>query len=65
MNAVSKIKSKVTSADKQVSKDVGWLGTPVLIPGEDAIAFDEFAARIRAALKPSNTMPSVMANCGA
>ena len=60
MNAISNIKSAVTSADTRANTDNGaWLGTPVLIPGEDAIAFDLFAGRIRAALKPSNAIEEI------
>ena len=40
--------AQTRQADKSTD---GWLGTPVLIPGEDAIAFEQFAARIRAALQ--------------
>ena len=60
MTAVSKTKAKMTIADTGAHKGSGgWLGTPVLIPGEDASAFEEFAARIRAALKPSNAIEEI------
>ena len=48
MNAISKIKAKTTIAGRRADKvNGGWLGTTVLIHGEDASAFDAFAARIR------------------
>ena len=51
---------KTTIADRQPNKGSdGWLGTPVLIPGEDATAFEQFADRIRAALKPSNAIEEI------
>ena len=64
MAAIAKIKTKTktrtaladTGADKGSG---GWLGTPVLIPGEDATAFGTFADRIRAALKPSNAIEEI------
>ena len=37
----------------------GWLGTPVLIPGEEAIAYDQFAGRLRDALQPSNAIEEI------
>ena len=60
MNAVSTIKAKTPSANRQAAKSTdGWLGTPVLIPGEDPMAFEQFAARIRAALKPSTAIEEI------
>ena len=60
MTVVSKTKGKITIADRRANKGRdGWLGKPVLIPGEDAIAFDQFAARIGAALKPSNAIEEI------
>ena len=60
MSIVSNTKSKTTSVDKRAAKGSGsWLGTPVLIPGEDAMAFGQFADRIRAALKPSNAIEEI------
>ena len=60
MNAISKIKSKVTSKHKQANTDSeGWLGTPVLIPGEGAAAFVHFAGRLRDALQPSNAIEEI------
>jgi hypothetical protein len=60
MTAVSKNNAKITKADRGADKGSGgWLGTPVLIPGEDASAFGEFANRIRAALKPSNAIEEI------
>ena len=60
MNAISKIKANATRANKGAAKsNAGWLGTPVLIPGEDAAAFDEFAERIRSALKPANAIEEI------
>ena len=60
MNAVSTIKAKTPSANRQADTSIdGWLGTPVLIPGEDPIAFHQFAARIRAALKPSTAIEEI------
>jgi hypothetical protein len=60
MTAISKIKPKAPQAapSANITKR-GWLGTPVLIPGEDATAFDEFANRIRGALKPSNAIEEI------
>ena len=60
MNAISKIKPNATRADTRADKtNAGWLGTPVLIPGEDPMAFDQFAARIRAALKRSTAIEEI------
>jgi hypothetical protein len=60
MNVIAKTKNKTTSADKGAPNGSGgWLGTPVLIPGEDATAFEQFADRIRAALKPSNAIEEI------
>src|SRR5688572_26744257 len=60
MTAISKIKPKATPAAPGANKTKGgWLGTPVLIPGEDATAFGEFAERIRAALKPANAIEEI------
>lgn len=60
MNVIAKTKNKTTSADKGAPKGSGgWLGTPVLIPGEDATAFEQFADRIRAVLKPSNAIEEI------
>ena len=60
MTAISKTKAKTTIADRRANKvNDGWLGTTVLIPGEDASAFDAFAARIRAALKPANAIEEI------
>ena len=60
MKAVSKTNAKITIADKRADKgSASWLGTPVLIPGEDAVAFGEFADRIRGALKPSNAIEEI------
>lgn len=60
MNDISKTKGKITIADRETDKvSDGWLGTPVLIPGEDAMAFGEFANRIRAALKPANAIEEI------
>ena len=60
MNAISKIKPNATRAGKRAAKsNAGWLGTPVLIPGEDAAAFDQFADRIRTALKPANAIEEI------
>ena len=60
MNAISKIKANATRANKGAAKsNASWLGTPVLIPGEDAAAFDEFAERIRSALKPANAIEEI------
>ncbi|MEO8686376.1 MAG: hypothetical protein ABI414_16230, partial [Devosia sp.] len=58
MNAISKTKAKTT--DKRAAKGCdGWLGTPVLIPGEDAIAFAQFANQIRSTLKPANAIEEI------
>ena len=60
MTAISKIKPKATQAAPGAAKTKGgWLGTPVLIPGEDASAFEQFADRIRAALKPANAIEEI------
>lgn len=60
MTAISKINAKNTKAGKVADKgSSGWLGRPVLIPGEDASAFDEFADRIRAALGPANAIEEI------
>ena len=60
MNAISKIKPNATRAGKRAAKsNAGWLGTPVLIHGEDAAAFDQFADRIRTALKPANAIEEI------
>ena len=60
MNAISKIKPNATRAGKRAAKsNAGWLGTPVLIPGEDAAAFDQFADRIRTALKPAYAIEEI------
>ena len=60
MNAISKIKPNAIRAGKRAAKsNAGWLGTPVLIPGEDASAFDQFADRIRTALKPANAIEEI------
>jgi hypothetical protein len=60
MNAISKTKAKTTIAARRADKvNGGWLGTTVLIPGEDASDFDGFAARIRVALKPANAIEEI------
>ena len=60
MTAVSKTTAKTTIADRAANKvSGGWLGTPVLIPGEDATAFGQFSDRIRATLKPSNAIEEI------
>jgi hypothetical protein len=60
MTAVSKSNAKITKADGSADKgSVGWLGATVLIPGEDKRAFEQFAGRIRAALKPSNAIEEI------
>ena len=60
MTTISKTKATTTSAGRRPNKvNGGWLGTTVLIHGEDATAFDTFAARIRAALKPANAIEEI------
>ena len=60
MNAISKIKPNATRAKTRAgTTNAGWLGTPVLIPGEDATVFDQFADRVRAALMPSNAIEEI------
>ena len=67
MKAISKITPNATPAGATAppagrppnTTKAGWLGTTVLIPGEDASDFEEFAARIRAALKPSNAIEEI------
>jgi hypothetical protein len=60
MTAISKTKATTTISDRRADKvSDGWLGTTVLIHGEDASAFDAFAARIRAALKPANAIEEI------
>ncbi len=45
MTAISKTKATTTIAGRRPNKvNGGWLGTTVLIHGEDATAFDTFAA---------------------
>jgi hypothetical protein len=57
MNAISKTNVRNKSPNSSVDKaSKGWLGSPVLIPGEDAGEYDQFAERIRGALKPSNAI---------
>ena len=48
-----------TSSNGADKTKAGWLGTPVLIPGEHGTAFGQFADRIRAALKPSNAIEEI------
>lgn len=57
MNNVTNAKSKTAILD--CNNEAKWLGTPVLIPGEDASAFHQFADRIRATLKPSNAIEEI------
>jgi hypothetical protein len=59
MTAISKTKATTTIAGRANKVSDGWLGTTVLIHGEDASAFDAFAARIRAALKPANAIEEI------
>jgi hypothetical protein len=59
MKAVSKNKAKSTIAAQPNKGGGGWLGTPVLIPGENAMAFNEFATRIRTTLKASNAIEEI------
>ena len=60
MTAISKIKPKARQAAPGAAKtNGGWLPSPVLIPGENATAFDEFADRIRATLKPSDAIEEI------
>jgi hypothetical protein len=60
MTAVSKTTTKTTTAPRGAPKAKGgWLGTPVLIPGEDANAFDQFADRIRTTLKPADAIEEI------
>ena len=67
MPNISKITPKVTPAGATAppvgvpvyTTKAGWLGTTVLIPGEDASGFEAFAARIGAALKPSNAIEEI------
>jgi hypothetical protein len=59
MTAISKTKAPTTIAGRANKVSDGWLGTTVLIHGEDASAFDAFAARIRAALKPANAIEEI------
>jgi hypothetical protein len=59
MTTVSKTKAKTPIAGRANKVSDGWLGTTVLIHGEDASAFDAFAARIREALKPTNAIEEI------
>jgi hypothetical protein len=59
MTAISKTKATTTIAGRANKVSDGWLGTTVLIHGENASDFDGFAARIRVALKPANAIEEI------
>jgi hypothetical protein len=59
MTTISKNKATTTVAGRANKVSNGWLGTTVLIPGENASDFDGFAARIRVALKPANAIEEI------
>jgi hypothetical protein len=59
MTEISKTKAKTPIAGRANKVSNGWLGTTVLIHGENASDFDGFAARIRGALKPANAIEEI------